>query len=117
MALRFRFHPDDHQRYGDGWTVFDQRALGRLPVAELVEIEQTIGMSVRVLLDRLASDYADAHLAATWLARRMAGVTEDFADFNPLVLLVDWEPVPAGDADPPEPAADSTSSTPETTPA
>ena len=109
--LRFRFHEDDRERYGDDWYVYDEAALLRIPAPELVEIEQTVGMSVPTMLMRARQNFTDANLAATWVARRLAGVKEPFAKYQPLVLLIDWEkvprPKPAGkaagdDANPPE---------------
>ncbi|MEU4589993.1 hypothetical protein [Micromonospora aurantiaca (nom. illeg.)] len=104
--LRFRFHPDDHAEYGDAWTTYDEAALVRLPARELADIEREIGMSVRSMIGRSRQGFANADLAQTWVARRLADPdVRPFAEWNPMVLLVDWEelPAPAGDVDPPEP--------------
>lgn len=107
--LRFRFHPDDREAYGDGWTVYDEGLVARLPVRELIEIEQHIGMSVATMIVRARANMTDANLAALWVARRAAGDDRPFEGFEPLVLLVEWEPVLAtADADPP--ASDSSTS-------
>ena len=99
--MRFRPCADDQAQYGGGWTVYDESALTRLPARELVEIEQQIGMSLLAMLRRHRDGYVDGALAATWVARRLSGVDEPYADYQPLVLLMDWEPLPAGDVDPP----------------
>ncbi|MGN9802069.1 hypothetical protein [Micromonospora sp. L32] len=101
--MRFRFLDEqDQATYGDGWCTYDESALVRVPARELVEIERQIGMGVRDMLNRARLDFTDGNLAAMWTARRLAGVDEPFEKFTPLVLLVDWEPVPAtADADPP----------------
>lgn len=109
---RFRLHEDDRATYGADWYVYDEAKLVRLPLGELKAIEQALGgMSIPEMINRARLTYADATQAAMWVARRMAGVTETLDDFQPLVLLADWEPVNGGgDADPP---ASSSSSTPE----
>lgn len=99
--MRFRFHPDDHERYGSDWVVYDEAALTRLPWRELVEIELQIGMGVSVMMRRARRGFTDADAAAMWIARRLAGVDEPFDDFAPMVLLADWAEMPAGDGDPP----------------
>lgn len=100
--MRFRFCEDDRERYGDGWTVYDEAALLRIPARELVDIEREIGMSIVAMFNRNRQGYTDGTLAAAWVARRLAGVVESFDEFAPLVLLIEWEPVPAADADPPD---------------
>jgi len=106
--LRFRFAEDDRETYGDGWTVYDESAIARLPARELIEIERQIGMSVATMIVRARANMTDANLAAMWLSCRLAGSDRPFAGFEPLVLLTEWEPVLAADADPP--ALDSSTS-------
>ncbi|MET7949216.1 hypothetical protein [Micromonospora sp. NPDC005324] len=107
--MRFRFCEDDHERYGSAWWVYDEAALVRVPASTLVEIEQQIGMGLRGMMRGVRADFTAANLASMWVARRLAGVDEPFDGFEPLVLLADWEPVPAtDDVDPPA----SASSTP-----
>lgn len=104
--MRFRLHEDDHERYGADWYVYDESALVRLPARELIAIEAEIGMSVLGMVDAArrpdAAGFTAATLAAMWVARRLSGVDERIADFAPMVLLAEWEPVSAGDADPPD---------------
>lgn len=107
--MRFRLHEDDHARYGSDWCVYDEAALVRVPARELIEIERQIGMGVRDMFHGVRANLTAANLASMWVARRLAGIAEPFDGFEPLVLLADWEPVPAtDDVDPPA----SASSTP-----
>jgi hypothetical protein len=106
--MRFRLDPDDHEKYGSDWYTYDENTLVRLPLGELKAIEQAVGMSVPLMMDRWRGSYIDGVLAVMWTARRAAGIAEEFAAFEPVALLAEWEPAPAADADPPE---DSTSST------
>lgn len=103
--LRFRFHAEDHERYGDQWHVYDESVLSRVPVRELIAIEAIIGMSLDTMRRRLREGYADANLAATWLVRRQSGLVEDYDTYEPLITFVEWQP--AGDAVPPVQDSDS----------
>ena len=100
--VRFRVCDDDREKYGADWYVYDESALLRIPARDLIDIERQIGMSVLTMLKRARANYTDANLATMWVARRLSGVNEPFAEFQPLVLLADWEQVPSGDVDPPE---------------
>ncbi|WP_051723706.1 hypothetical protein [Micromonospora chokoriensis] len=117
-AMRFRFHEDDHERYGSDWWVYDEAALVRVPARELVEVERQTGMVLREMMRGVRADSTAANLAAMWVARRLAGVRvkrgddmvpEPFDGFEPLVILADWEPVPAADDVDPPASASSTS--------
>lgn len=109
---RIRFvEPDDVEKYGGDWFLFDPKSFFRIPSSDLVTIERTIGMSVLEMIARASAGYTDAALAALWIARRQAGVAEEFADFKPLWMLAESEPVPADDADPPAEGGDSSPTT------
>jgi hypothetical protein len=105
--LRFRLHTDDHDKYGSDWYVYDESAIVRLPIGELKAIEAAIGMSVLVMMNRWREGYIDGTLAQLWVGRRVNGVAEDFATFEPLAFLAEWEPAGAADADPPESSSSS----------
>ncbi|MGW9196051.1 hypothetical protein [Micromonospora chersina] len=99
--IRFRLAEDDHAEYGDQWTVYDESALLRIPARELIDIERQIGMGVLTMMQRARQNFTDGNLAAMWVSRRLDGDVRPFVEFQPLVMLADWEPVPdAGDADP-----------------
>ena len=111
MRLRFRFHVDDHAKYGADWTVYDEAALIRLPVRQLIELESSTGMSIREMMARLRGDFLDGYLAASWIAQKLAEkAIPDFDEYEPMAVLMEWEPAPAGDADPPEQPASPSSS-------
>ncbi|MEO3923014.1 hypothetical protein ABGB07_03910 [Micromonosporaceae bacterium B7E4] len=107
--MRFQLHPDDHERYGDGSWLYDEAALVRLPIKELVQIESSVGPLTNVM-HRLRLDYTDARLAVVWIARRQAGIVESFDSFEPLISLATVS-APEEDADPPAPGSDSSPST------
>ena len=109
--VRFQFCDDDRAEYGDGWTVYDESALLRIPARELIEIERQIGMGVLTMMQRARANFTDGNQAAMWVARRLAGDERPFADFQPLVLLSEWEQAPAGDAVPPEPTSSPSQAT------
>lgn len=110
--LKVRLAKEDHDTYGDSWYVYDEAKIIRLPVGELRDIEQAIGMSIPTMFHRHREGYIDGILGQIWLARRMSGITEPLDDFAPLALCVEWEAAGPGDADPP----DLTSSSPEDPP-
>lgn len=106
MKLRFAFTESDHDRYGSGTWTFDAAELVRQPTRELIAIEATIGMGIPALLARLKMPtdrrYTESLLAATWVARRLAGQVEMYDDtYNPLVYLMTVEMVEDDDVDPP----------------
>lgn len=111
-AVRFRLHEDDHAQYGSDWYVYDEASLIRLPLGELKQIERATDMSIPEMINRARLMHVDATQAAMWVARRMAGITEKLDEFEPLVLLADWEPVEGGDADPPASVSSSTQGEP-----
>ena len=117
IRIRFRLHESDHERYGSDAWVYDEAEVARLPIREQIEIEREIerelGYSLPVMMRRLRGQHVDAMLAATWVARRMAGIREPLADYAPAVMLAEWLPE-EDDADPPDGSPESTSSPPTT---
>lgn len=99
--VRFRLAEDDHEQYGSDWYVHDESAVMRIPARDLIEIERQVGMTLLTMLNRSRQDFADGNLGAMWVARRLAGVDETFDEFTPLVMLAEWERLPAGDVNPP----------------
>lgn len=116
--MRFRFTAEaDVAEYGDGWWTWDEVALAGRPARELIAFEEVVDVEFPRLVRRL-HDGGDtvAHLAAMWIAVRLAGREVAWNDFNPAVWLTKWEPVPLGRAEAPDsgepPKPDSTSSEP-----
>lgn len=114
MKTSLRMCQEDRDRYGGPeWIVFDFDALANLRALELEEIEETTGF-------RLVGFYvADLRVSirgqrtALWIARRQAGLVDDWDTFDPLILQVESRPA-AEDGevgDPPDPASGPSSET------
>jgi len=94
--MRWKFTAvDDVAAFGDRWWMWDGRALIRLKGRELIGIEETIGMSIADLLEKLDQRTTLGQLGALWLSMHMAGHEVVWADFDPTVYLTVWEEVPA----------------------
>lgn len=113
VPMRWKFTAkDDVEAYGERWWVFDPAALVRLKARELMQIEETIGMPIVVMLEKLDARTTLGQLAAVWVSMRMAGHSVEWASFDPTVYLTVWEEVPAEaplDSGP-DPAPDGNSS-------
>lgn len=112
MNSSFRMCQEDRDRFGGPeWVTFDMDALADLRAAELEEIEETTGFRLVwfYVVDRRVS--IRGQRAALWIARRQAGLVDDWDKFDPLILQVEPRPVPskADDADPPDPASETSS--------
>lgn len=115
--LRFQFSEGDRERYGDGWHVYDEAALTRLPAGDVVDLEKALkaglGCNLPEALNAIRRGDTTGDLIAMYITRWLAGERAPLAEFNPLVLLVEWEPgeepAEAGDADPPASTSSTTS--------
>lgn len=99
--LRFRFEePNDARVYGDGWYVYDEAKIARLPARELAKLELEIGLPLVEVITSFRRDTVMSRLAAAWLAIRLVDpkLAGKFDDFTPLILLVVWHLVPADEA-------------------
>jgi hypothetical protein len=97
---RFRFtEPEDVKQYGDGWFVYDEARVVRLPARSLARYEARIGMPIAQVIDGFRQDSVMGRLAATWLALHMhdPDLAGDFDQYSPVVLLMRFEPVPDGE--------------------
>lgn len=96
--------PDDVAKYGDRWWIYDEAALFRLPIPELLAIEAQIPMPLKAAMDANRDDRILGELITLWVAIRLAADPEHpcppFADFQPLIMLAEWELVPAGESEP-----------------
>ncbi|HEX6968602.1 MAG TPA: hypothetical protein VF174_07320 [Micromonosporaceae bacterium] len=103
--IRLRLGEPDWERYGDQWWTFDEADLTRMPARQLVEIERelkgALGLTILGAMASYRAGEITGTLALLWLARRMSGVVEPLAEFEPLVMLADAELLDGGDADPP----------------
>lgn len=104
-TVRLRLGEPDWERYGDQWWTYDEAALVRLPVQELIAIEgelrRELGLTLQGAMLGYRQGAIDGTLALLWVARRLGGVTEPLAEFAPLVMLAEAEVPGSGDVDPP----------------
>jgi hypothetical protein len=103
----------DRERYGGPeWVDFDADGLLDTPASKVAEYEKEMGVSlISVLSDRYS---ATSLRVQAWLARKMAGVTEAYADFDPLILRARLVADP--DVDPGKDPSSADSSEPEPSP-
>ena len=120
--VRYRFTESDHETYGSDWWTFDESQLNGLRARELMaldsELRAVLGLNVLTALEAFLRGESAGSLAVAWLGRRLSGVVEPLADFDPLLRLMETELVPAegdgADADPPAtPSSDSPAASPE----
>lgn len=96
-ALRVKFtDPADVATFGEGWFIYDERALVRKPARELIAIEEETGLAMPQAMNEMRRSSVLGDLFGAWVAVRehdpkLAG---PFEDFSPLVMLLEWERVP-----------------------
>lgn len=119
--IRFRFDAEeDVAKYGDGWWVWDEGELTRLPGRELIPLEEAVDMPLVQVIRGMRKGSTVATMAAMWIAMHRAGNPVAWDDFSPLVLITTWKAVPAapldespdsGEAPTPEPPSSPTQNT------
>ena len=107
--VEFRFTtPEDIEKYGADWYRYDELAICSLSARTLIELETEMDTPLASVMDGFRQDSVFGALAASWLALHMTGKRIPFAEFDPLVMLLEWriasvvEPgkEPAGGSDP-----------------
>ncbi len=106
---KFRLCPADREAYGGPeWVVFDPDALVDLPGSELEQMETATGFRIAWFWLPSLRISARGQRAALWVARRQAGLGDDWNDCDPKILAADAviitdsaEAGEGGDADPP----------------
>lgn len=100
--LRFRFtNETDSGTYGNAWHVYDEAALTALPARTLMSYEQMIGVPIADVMNGVRQSSAFGDMAGSWLALVIDGSDPGpFGDYNPIVMQIEWEPVPAEDLEP-----------------
>lgn len=91
---RFRFtDTDDVGRFGDGWHLYDEAAILRLPARQQALLEAQLGVSLLYIMFGFRDNTAMGRLGATWVALQLKGpaLAGDFKDYSPLVFLLDIE--------------------------
>jgi hypothetical protein len=114
-----QFAEEDREQYGDGWYVYDETKIIRLPVGVLVAYEQEIGAPLTQVMQGMRDGTVFGNLAAAWLAMRMSGASDKagpFEQFSPLIMLANWQLVPEDDQGKDSPAEPALPSPQESTP-
>ncbi|HWD08078.1 MAG TPA: hypothetical protein VHA57_03180 [Actinomycetota bacterium] len=112
-TIKYRFAEADWEQYGDQWWTFDEAQLNELRARELMAIDKelrtALGLNVITALEAFLRGETSGSLAVAWLGRRLGGVVEPLADFDPLLMLMTVERVDVAeaeaDADPPAEAS------------
>jgi hypothetical protein len=103
QPLRVRFtDPQDVELYGDRWWVYDERTFTRLPARTLMAYETEIGAPLADMMTGVRASSAWGDMTAVWVALKLA-LGDDapaYAEFNPITMMIEWEPVPAEDLEP-----------------
>jgi hypothetical protein len=87
----FRFtDPADVKEYDEDWYCYDESALIRLPSRTLVAYEQTFGAPLVDVMNGMREGSVFGNLCGSWIAMRMAGRDVRFADYSPVVYLLEW---------------------------
>jgi hypothetical protein len=88
-VLWLRMGDEDRERYGGPeWAGFDVRAAYNWPSTKLEEYEAETGYPMYLVLMNLPQWASKAGRVALFVARREAGVTERWVDFDPQMLQV-----------------------------
>lgn len=108
VQIRF-LDPADVAAYGDGWHLYDEAALVRLPARQLVALEQACGYSVRTMMAELRRHTVMGDLLVAWCALYLEdpALAGNFEDFTPLTFAIEWrraefDDLGKGDAPSPE---------------
>jgi hypothetical protein len=110
FRFRFRFTADDDVKaYGEDWITYDETELMRRPARELMLWEGAMGVPLADIMNNFRSDSVVGDTCAAWLALKMRGDDVAFSNFNPAIMLAEWEEAPEdvdlGKAPIPEPAS------------
>lgn len=91
--LEFRFtHPDDVGKYGDGWINYSEKKIMLMPVRQLIQVEETIDMSIVDMMNGSRNATSAGTLAATWLGLLLEdpAVAGEYASYEVHVHHIDW---------------------------
>ena len=121
IRSRFRFeHPDDIERFGGEWIIYDEHKIAELPARELIPWEIEMMTPLIDVMNGMRAGSVMGDLGATWLAlkvRALAGGDQApaFAEYNPFTMLLDWEPAPEDEGKEEAPDSQSPAPTPRLT--
>lgn len=83
-SVKYRLSDEDRAKFGGPeWVTFDRRELFKLDAAELMKIEAGMNMTIGQFFAASAQSSILGTKAMIWIARRFAGMKEEFSEFNP----------------------------------
>lgn len=97
--VEFRFtYSEDIELYGDGWYLYSEVDLIRLPARELIELEGQLGMPLPDVMNGMRLSTVLGDTAASWLGVRAAraDLAGPFDEFNPRTMLITWRKATPG---------------------
>jgi hypothetical protein len=103
--LDFRFtDPEDIEKYGDGWYVYDEGAFLRLRARDLIQLEGFLGLPLVAVMNGMRTSTILGDTAAAWLGvhARDPELAGEFDDFNPVTNLIEWRDASEGKDQAPE---------------
>ena len=104
---RYRLSDADRAQFGGPeWVTFDRREIFKLPASEVMKIEGAIGATIGQFLAASMQGSGFGVKATIFLARRAAGIKEEFSTFDPHIFECDSEPVESDEPDPTKPNSD-----------
>jgi hypothetical protein len=113
QSVRYKLSDEDAQKFaGPEWVTFDRRIVFHMDANELMEIEEAMNVTIGRFLMASLQGSAFGIKGMVWLARRMAGIKEDFKEFNPHIFELTSEKV----TEEKEESADPTESAPDGSP-
>ena len=109
--LRIRFtHPDDVEKYGTDWYVYDEHRIADLPGRELAALESEMGgRPMPDIINAFREGLAMGDLWAFWLALKMTSpdICPPFDEFDVHTMLAETEAVPDDELGKDSPAQES----------
>lgn len=96
--IRFRFGDEaDAKQFGDGWHLYDEAQIVRLPARELAKLEIELGMAILDVFHGMRRESVLGYLGGSWLALRLEDpdLAGSFDDYTPVAILIEWERRPA----------------------
>lgn len=103
--LQFRFtDPDDIAQYGDRYWIYDESAIIGSRARTLMALEQEIGAPMADIMAGVRASSAFGDMAGSWVAMKLDPESADkvpaFEDYNPIVMMIKWSPVPDAELEP-----------------
>jgi len=101
---RYRLSTEDRANYGGPeWVTFDRNQIFELPASKIMELEGAIGATIGQFLAANMQGSGFGVKATLFIARRFAGIKEEFRTFDPHIFACDSEPVESESEPEPDP--------------